>query len=82
MSWLLCAAGWGVAIVLRGALSVQRSRTAKWKDRAAKAEYDMAFLTEKLAEFIDRTNVAEARLRARDLQRNAAEEYERKRRAN
>lgn len=82
MSWLLAAAGLGVAAVLRGVLSVSRARVAKWQDRAARAEYDLHFATEKLAEFIDRTNVAEGLVRAHGLQREANALADAKRGAN
>jgi hypothetical protein len=59
VSWLLAAAGWGVAIVLRGGLSVQRARTAKWKTRFERADYDRNFLTEECVKFIERATKAE-----------------------
>ena len=37
MSWLLTAAAVAYAVVIRGGLSVQRGRTAKWKDRFERA---------------------------------------------
>jgi ribosomal protein S12 methylthiotransferase accessory factor YcaO len=59
VSWLLAAAGWGVAIVIGGGLSVQRARTAKWKERFERADYDRNFLTEECVKFIERTTKAE-----------------------
>ncbi len=59
MSWLLAAAGWGVAIVLRGGLSVSRRRVAKRKDRFERADYDRNFLTEECVKFIERATKAE-----------------------
>lgn len=64
MTWaiglgVLAAAGWGVAIVLRGGLSVQRAKTAKWEERFKGADYDRNFLTDECVKFIERATKAE-----------------------
>jgi hypothetical protein len=82
VGWVAAAAGWTTAAVLRGVLAVSRRRVAKLKSERDAAKFDLTFATEKLAEFIDRTNLAEDKLRARDRQAQAAAAADPKRRAN
>lgn len=56
---VIALAGWGVAIVLGGALSVSRRRLKKSRADFDARQYDIEFATEKLREFIDRANNAE-----------------------
>lgn len=88
MTWALACTslfaliGWGAFAVCRGLLAVNRRRVSRLKGDLACVRYDLAFATEKLAEFIDRTNIAEGKLRAREKHQERTAAYERKRRAN
>lgn len=64
MSWLLTAAAVAYAVATRAVLGVSRARVAKWQERAARAEFDLHFAVEKLAEALDREREAERQWRA------------------